>query len=109
MALTYACLCRCVVPDLPLFGRWRQVRADKVTYTSDLFDEFPKYAVGMIKKGEAYMDNTPQVRFVCCPHFVFCFGFLRACLCKRRQPFQSNPRLVALFGTTVREVAVFSS
>lgn len=33
-----------------------------VTHTSDRFDDFEKYALGMIKKGEAYMDDTPQVR-----------------------------------------------
>lgn len=33
-----------------------------VTYTSDRFEEFKEYALGMIKKGDAYMDDTPQVR-----------------------------------------------
>ena len=32
-----------------------------VTYTSDRFEEFREYALGMVKKGEAYMDDTPQV------------------------------------------------
>lgn len=32
-----------------------------VTYTSDRFEEFKVYALGMIKKGDAYMDDTPQV------------------------------------------------
>lgn len=40
----------------------RQIQADMVTYTSDRFEEFKEYAVSMIKKGEAYMDDTPQVR-----------------------------------------------
>lgn len=39
----------------------RQIQADMVTYTSDRFEEFKEYALGMIKKGEAYMDDTPQV------------------------------------------------
>lgn len=38
-----------------------QIKADMVTYTSDRFEEFREYALGMVKKGEAYMDDTPQV------------------------------------------------
>lgn len=38
-----------------------QIKADMVTYTSDRFEEFKEYALGMIDKGEAYMDDTPQV------------------------------------------------
>ncbi len=38
-----------------------QIKADMVSHTSDHFADFEKYAVGMIKKGEAYMDDTPQV------------------------------------------------
>lgn len=40
-----------------------------VTYTSDRFEEFKEYALGMIKKGDAYMDDTPQVtkhQLCCC-------------------------------------------
>lgn len=33
-----------------------------VTYTSDRFEEFKEYALVMIKNGDAYMDDTPQVR-----------------------------------------------
>lgn len=33
-----------------------------VTYTSDRFEEFKEYALVMIKSGDAYMDDTPQVR-----------------------------------------------
>lgn len=32
-----------------------------VTYTSDHFEDFEGYAKGMIKTGDAYMDDTPQV------------------------------------------------
>ncbi|CAM9268383.1 unnamed protein product, partial [Hapterophycus canaliculatus] len=45
-----------IVKDLATLG----IQADMVTYTSDRFEEFKEYAVGMIKKGEAYMDDTPQ-------------------------------------------------
>lgn len=38
-----------------------QIKADMVTYTSDRFEEFKEYALGMINKGDAYMDDTPQV------------------------------------------------
>lgn len=38
-----------------------KIKADMVTHTSDHFADFEKYAMGMIKKGEAYMDDTPQV------------------------------------------------
>lgn len=38
-----------------------QIRADLVTYTSDRFEEFKEYALVMIKSGDAYMDDTPQV------------------------------------------------
>lgn len=37
-----------------------------VTYTSDRFEEFKEYALGMIKKGDAYMDDTPQVEKAQC-------------------------------------------
>eukprot|EP00752_Nemacystus_decipiens_P004043 g3702.t1 len=45
-----------IVQDLATLG----IEADMVTYTSDRFEEFKEYALGMIKKGEAYMDDTPQ-------------------------------------------------
>ncbi|CAM9889371.1 unnamed protein product [Ectocarpus sp. 6 AP-2014] len=45
-----------IVQDLATLG----IRADMVTYTSDRFEEFKDYALGMIKKGDAYMDDTPQ-------------------------------------------------
>ncbi|CAM9482206.1 unnamed protein product [Scytosiphon promiscuus] len=45
-----------IVQDLATLG----IQADMVTYTSDRFEEFKEYAVGMIKKGDAYMDDTPQ-------------------------------------------------
>ncbi|CAN0244579.1 unnamed protein product [Pylaiella littoralis] len=45
-----------IVQDLATLG----IRADMVTYTSDRFEEFKEYALGMIKKGDAYMDDNPQ-------------------------------------------------
>lgn len=33
-----------------------------VTYTSDRFEDFKEYALVMIKNGDAYMDDTSQVR-----------------------------------------------
>lgn len=52
----------CLNEHLPLLNR-EQIKADMVTYTSDRFEEFKEYALGMIKKGEAYMDDTPQVEY----------------------------------------------
>lgn len=49
----------CLEPHLTL--QHTQIRADMVTYTSDRFEEFKEYALGMIEKGDAYMDDTPQV------------------------------------------------
>lgn len=43
--------------------RSRQVRPDVVSYTSDYFEDFQKYAVTMIEAGDAFMDDTPQVWF----------------------------------------------
>lgn len=68
------------MPDrLWLFHR-EQIKADMVSYTSDRFEEFKEYALGMIKKGEAYMDDTPQVGkrsmfLLCCSRHRTAMGF----------------------------------
>lgn len=36
------------------------VHGDRVTYTSDYFDDLYKLAVDMIKRGKAYCDDTIQ-------------------------------------------------
>lgn len=36
------------------------VHGDRVTYTSDYFDDLYKLAIDMIKRGKAYCDDTPQ-------------------------------------------------
>ena len=36
------------------------VHGDKVTHTSDYFDQLYEYALQMIKTGKAYADDTPQ-------------------------------------------------
>lgn len=50
-----------IIEDLAMMG----VHGDRVTYTSDYFDDLYKLAVDMIKRGKAYCDDTLQekVRF----------------------------------------------
>lgn len=45
-----------IVHDLELLG----IKGDVVTHTSDYFDELYKLAIGLIKKGDAYADDTEQ-------------------------------------------------
>ncbi|KAF2021367.1 glutamyl-tRNA synthetase [Aaosphaeria arxii CBS 175.79] len=45
-----------IVEDLALMG----IKADKISYTSDYFDELYEYCVKMIKDGNAYADDTLQ-------------------------------------------------
>lgn len=45
-----------IIEDLAMMG----VHGDRVTYTSDYFDDLYKLAIEMIKRGKAYADDTPQ-------------------------------------------------
>lgn len=45
-----------IIKDLELLG----VKPDRVTYTSDYFEDLYKRCVQMITDGNAYADNTPQ-------------------------------------------------
>jgi glutamyl-tRNA synthetase len=45
-----------ILKDCELLG----VKPDRITYTSDYFEDLYKRAVQMIKDGNAYADNTPQ-------------------------------------------------
>ncbi|SMQ53353.1 unnamed protein product [Zymoseptoria tritici ST99CH_3D7] len=45
-----------ILKDCELLG----VKPDRITYTSDYFEDLHKVAVQMIKDGNAYADNTPQ-------------------------------------------------
>jgi glutamyl-tRNA synthetase len=54
------------------------VHGDRVTYTSDYFDDLYKLAVEMIKRGKAYADDTLQEK-VC----YRAFSYERTCLCFR--------------------------
>ncbi|KAF1993491.1 glutamyl-tRNA synthetase [Amniculicola lignicola CBS 123094] len=45
-----------IVEDLALMG----VKADRLTYTSDYFQELYEYCVRMLKEGNAYADDTLQ-------------------------------------------------
>ncbi|CAI5760160.1 unnamed protein product [Candida verbasci] len=44
-----------IIEDLELLG----IKGDKITYSSDYFDEMYELAVKMIKDGNAYCDDTP--------------------------------------------------
>lgn len=44
-----------IVEDLRLLG----IKGDRITYSSDYFDEMYELAVKMIKEGKAYCDDTP--------------------------------------------------
>lgn len=44
-----------IVEDLRLLG----IKGDKITYSSDYFDEMYELALKMIKEGKAYCDDTP--------------------------------------------------
>lgn len=62
--------------------RYTQIRADMVTYTSDRFEEFKEYALGMINKGDAYMDDTPQVgKGQCCVFLWYHVSWVLVCAC----------------------------
>lgn len=45
-----------IIEDLALMG----IKGDKVSYTSDFFDEIYKLAIEMLKRGKAYADDTIQ-------------------------------------------------
>ncbi|KAH9900967.1 glutamate-tRNA ligase [Cubamyces lactineus] len=45
-----------ILEDLALLD----IHGDKITHTSDYFDQLYEYALQMIKTGKAYADNTPQ-------------------------------------------------
>ena len=45
-----------IIEDLALLG----VKGEKVTYTSDYFDQLHQYCVTMIQEGNAYADDTVQ-------------------------------------------------
>ena len=46
-----------IVEDLALMG----IRPDKISYTSDYFEQLYQYCIRMIKEGTAYADNTDQM------------------------------------------------
>ena len=52
------------------------VHGDRVTYTSDYFDDLYKLAVDMIKRGKAYADDTLQEK-VCYQAFETWFRSIR--------------------------------
>ena len=54
-----------IIEDMALMG----IKGDKVSYTSDYFDQIYQLAIEMIKKGKAYADDTAQER-VCCTWFT---------------------------------------
>lgn len=45
-----------IIEDLALMG----IKPDKMTYTSDYFDELYQYMIQMIKEGNAYADDTDK-------------------------------------------------
>lgn len=45
-----------IIEDLAMLG----VKPDVVTFTSDYFETIQGYALDLIEKGLAYMDDTPQ-------------------------------------------------
>ena len=45
-----------IIEDLAMLG----VKPDVVTFTSDYFETIKGYALDLMKKGFAYMDDTPQ-------------------------------------------------
>lgn len=45
-----------IIEDLAMLG----VKGEKITYTSDYFDQLHQYCIRMIKEGNAYADDTVQ-------------------------------------------------
>ncbi|KAM0755247.1 glutamyl-tRNA synthetase [Meredithblackwellia eburnea MCA 4105] len=45
-----------IIEDMALLG----IKGEKITYTSDYFDQLHEYCVRMIKEGNAYADDTDQ-------------------------------------------------